>query len=87
MIDTLILVATVVAPRGEPVTITVTEPVEVPDATAIVSVLDAPAAEGVTLVGLNEVQVTPVGRGATQESVTETAVPEIRVALTDTVPD
>ncbi len=81
---TLTVVAAVVAPRGVPVTSTVTVPAAVPEATVIVSTLDA---VGVTLDGLNEVHVTPEGRGVTQDGATGCAVPAVSVAVMVTVPE
>ena len=78
------VVAVVVAPRGVPVTSTVTLPVAVPEATVMVRSLEL---VGVTLDGLNDVHVTPEGRGVTQESPTGCAVPAVNVAVIVTIPE
>ena len=67
----VVLEADVVAPTGLPVTLTFTGPVGVPDATPRVKSLVAPAAVGLTEVGLKELQVTPEGSGVTQDKVTD----------------
>jgi len=80
----LTVVAVVVAPRGVLVTSTVTLPAAVPESIVIVSTLEP---VGVTLEGLNEVHVTPEGRGVTQDNATGFAVPAINVAVIVTVPE
>jgi len=80
----LTVVAVVVAPRGVPVTSTITLPTVVPESTVIVSILEP---VGVTVDGLNEVHVTPEGRGVRQDNATGCAVPAINVALIVTVPE
>jgi len=83
VIVTLTVVGVVVAPNGVPVTWTLTGPAAVPEATLIVNVLDP---VGVTLVGLNMVQVTPEGRGVTHDKATDSAVLAVSVAVMVTVP-
>ena len=83
----LTVVGVVVAPRGAPVTITLDEPGATEDATAIVRTLVMPVDEGVTEGGLKEVQVMPDGKGVTQDSVTDCAVPDFKVAEIVTVPE
>ena len=83
----LTVVGVVVAPRGVPVTITLDEPGATEDATAIVRTLVAPVNDGVREGGLNEVHVMPDGKGVTQDSVTDCAVPDFKVAVIVTVPE
>ena len=83
----LTVVGVVVAPRGEPVTWIVCGPVATEEAIAIVKTLVALVDEGVTEDGLKEVQEIPDGSGVTQESVTDVAVPDFRVAAIVTVPE
>jgi hypothetical protein len=78
------LVGVVVAPNGVAVTWTLTSPAAVPEATVIVRILFW---VGVALDGLNEVQVTPEGRGVMHDSVTDRAVPAANVAVIVTVPE
>ncbi len=68
---TATVVGLVVAPRGEPVTMTLYGPTTTDDATAIVKVLVAPDVDGVKDAGLNEEQEIPDGRGATQDNATD----------------
>ncbi len=82
MIVTLTVVGVVVAPRGVPVTSKLTGPAAVPEATLIVNVLEP---VGVTLVGLNMVQVTPEGRGVTHDKATGSVMPAVSVAVIVTV--
>ena len=81
------VVGVVVAPRGAPVTWTLYEPGATDDATAIVRTPVAPVDDGVTVGGLNDVQVIPDGKGVTQDSVTDCAVPDFKVAVIVTVPE
>jgi len=82
----LTVVGVVVVPRGAPVTITLYVPGATDDATAIVRTLVVPVDDGVTEGGLNDVQVMPDGKGVTQDSVTDCAVPDFKVAVIVTVP-
>jgi hypothetical protein len=66
---TLILVAAVVAPRGEPVAMTARDPRGVEARVPMCRILVAPAPVGIT--GLvSKLHVTPVGNGVTQDKVT-----------------
>lgn len=85
--DTLTVVGVVVAPRGEPVTMTLYEPTATEDATPIVRELAAPEDDGVREPGLKELHEMPDGRGVTHDSVTGTAVPAVRAAVIVTVPE
>jgi hypothetical protein len=80
---TLVIAPLAVAPAGVPFTWTVTEPAVVPEATVIVKILFS---VGVTLDGLNDVQVTPMG-GVTHDKVTDCAAPAVNVAVMVTVPE
>jgi len=80
----LTVVAVVVAPRGVPVTSIVTLPAAVPEATVTVRSLEP---LGVTLDGLNDVHVTPEGRGVAQDSITGSAEPATNVAVMVTAPE
>jgi hypothetical protein len=80
---TLVVAPLTVAPEGVPFTWTVTEPAAVPEATVIVKTLPW---VGVTLDGLNEVQVTPEGRGVMHDKVTGCGVPAVSLAVIVTVP-
>ena len=71
MTVTATVVAVVVAPNGEPVTMTLYEPAATEDATEIVKILVAPADVGVTDAGLKEVHVIPDGRGVTHDNATD----------------
>ncbi len=71
---TATVVGLVVAPRGEPVTMTLYGPTTTDDATAIVKVLVAPDVDGVKDAGLNEEQEIPDGRGAVPLNMTEQLV-------------
>jgi hypothetical protein len=55
----------------------------VPEATVIFKTL---VCVGLTLDGLNEVQLMPEGRGVTHESVTGSEMPAVSVAVIVTVP-
>jgi hypothetical protein len=46
-----------------------------------------PYESGVTEFAVNEVQEMPVGRGATHDSVTDGAVPDVSFAVTVEVPE
>jgi len=80
---TLTLVGAVVAPKGEPVTITLNDPVGVDAEVPIVRTLVPVGVTGL----VPKLHVTPVGRGATQDKVIGTAEPAVRVAVIVTVPE
>jgi len=82
---TATLVGVVVAPSGEPVTISVNGPVGVDAEVEIVKTLEPVGVTGLLLVA--KLQPTPVGRGVTHDRVTGTAVPAVKVAVTVTVPE
>lgn len=80
---TITVVGAVVAPNGEPVTIKLDDPVGVKALVPIVKILVPVGVTGL----VPKLQVTPVGRGVTQDNVTGFVVPEANEAVIITVPE
>jgi len=86
VIVTSMLVGVVVAPRGLLATMTVKGPVGVEDVVPMCNTLVTPAEVGITGF-VSKAQVTPAGRGVTQDKSTVVALPPVRVATMVTLPD